>query len=813
MLDGFVSDVRHGIRSLQRHRLVAVLIVTTLSLGIGVVTALFAVIAAVLLRPIVPDQDRVVRVSKLDTARGNFPASLSLPEFELWQQQTRSFDVLAAVDHAATGDIALAIDGRTSPVRMAPVAGDFFGVIQRGQPLYGRWLQPSDEFVGAAPVAVVSERFWQRASGRDPAFVGRRLTWGGNRTLVVVGIAPSDVDYPLGTDIWIPGTAVFDGQAGRFDARNPGFAQFELLGRLAPRISAEQARAELAVIQDRIVRQFPADYMSLQVLVRPILDVVVGSTRQIILVLFAAASLVFVIAGINVAALLLMRASSRLPEMHVRTALGAGVWQLLRHTIAEALVLGVSGTIGGLLIARGCVALILWLAPADVPRIEQAAIDFRVLAFCAIAASAWVFTLGVVPMWAYRRGVLSPGLTRSIREGSHRTTALRVFTVAQISAAVIVAIGAGLLVRSLDHLRTIDRGFDSHNLLMMSLLLPDTLQRDPKAMLAFYDRLLPQIEALPGVVSASPTHVGPGSGTLGLSAPMRFDNQTVDAAKTNPWSTWEPVLPSYFRTLGIRIVSGREFTDADRADGVPVTIVSESLARRYWPGQSAIGKRLQFVATPEWPWVTVVGVATDTRYRDLTNPWMTAYFPARQFFFFQAASLLVRTSMPPEAVVPAVLQRIHAVEPAATVTSTSTMTTLLARELARPLIAVTVSLLFALLASLLAAVGVYGVMAYEVRERRREIAVRLTVGAAPADIFRTIARRSVIVGGSGVIIGLAIAATGTQAIRSLLYGVAPVDPLTFLVGAVVLFGIALTASYFPARQAAATDPAVALRAE
>jgi putative ABC transport system permease protein len=812
MRDVLLGDIRYALRSLRRGGFFAALTILTLSLGIGVVTALFAVISAVVLHPIVPDQDRVVRVSKLDTQRGDFPFSLSLPEFVAWRDQSRSFEVLAAVDHAATGPVAIGLDGQLSAVQLAPVSADFFRVVHRGEPLHGRWFEPSDEQLGAEAVAVVSERFWRRASGGDPAFVGRRLSWAGDRTLLVVGVAPATVDYPLDTDIWAPAATVFDGQARRFDARSRNFSQFELVGRLAPAVSLDRARAELTVIHHRVVEEFPNDYRRMPVVVEPLLDTVVGDSRRVLFALFAAAALVFVIAGVNVAALLLMRASGRHTEMAVRVALGAGHGRLVRQTVTEGLVLGALAAVCGLLVARAILGAVLWLAPGDVPRIEHAVLDLRVLAFCVVAALAWVVTLGTVPAWGQSRVARSPGVEHSFR-GVRGTRGLQVFTIAEIAAAVVVAIGAGLLVRTFVHLQAIERGFDSNNLLMISLLLPEARQRDPRAMLAFYDQLLPQVEALPGVVSASPTHVGPGSGALGLSAPMLFDGQTPQEARTNPWATWEPVLPSYFRTLGIAIVRGRGFTDADRRDGAPVAIVTESVAHRYWPGQDPLGKRLQFVAAPNWPWVTVVGVVADTRYRELTKSWMTVYFPADQFFFFQAASLLIRAASAPDALVPAILERVRTLEPGATVETVSSMDTLLARELARPLTSLTVTGVFALVAILLAAVGVYGVMSYEVRQRRRELAVRSAVGATPADIFRSVVRRSLIVGAAGAVAGLVLATSVTHTLRSLLYGVQPIDPGVFLTVAGVLLGVVFIATSFPARQAARTDPVVALRAE
>jgi putative ABC transport system permease protein len=808
-------SLHYAVRTLSRERFVTVLTVLTLGTGIGVVTALFAIVSAVLLRPIVPDQDRVVIVSKLDTQRNNFPISLSLPEFAEWRDQTRSFDVVSAVDHAATGNVPLVIDGRSVPARLAPVSADFFGVVHDGEPLLGRWFTPADEQSGADVVAVVSERFWRRVGGGDPAFVGRRLSWFGDRTMLVIGIAPAAVDYPLGTDIWAPGATVFDGRAGRFDANNRAFFQFEILGRLRRGVSLDQARAELTVINRRVAAAFPKEFNPTAVLVEPLIEHVAGESRRVLLALLAAAGLVFVISGVNVAALLLMRASARRSESAVRVALGASSGRLLRQALTEGLVLALLGAMCALLIARTLLVVLQWLSPGDVPRIELATIDLRVMIFGVVSAVAWALTLGTVPAWTNRRLARSPGVEHAFR-GVRGSRGLLIFTVAEVAAAVVVAIGAGLLFRSFAHLQSIERGFNSNNLVMASLLLPEARQRNPRSMIAFYDQLLPHVTALPGVVSAAPTHVGPGSGTFGLSAPMFFEGQTPEDSKTNPYSTWEPVLPSYFRTLGIPILRGRAFTDADRGDGAPVAIVSESVAQRYWPGQDPIGKRLQFVYSTkagEWPWVTVVGIAADTRYRELTKSWMTVYFPADQFFFFQAASLVVRASSTTEALAPALLQAVRTIEPGATVASIAPMNTLLERELARPLTAMTVSGVFALIAIALAAVGVYGVMSYEVRQRRREIAVRSAIGATAAAIFNTVLRRSLLVGLAGAGIGLVLAGAVTRMLASLLYGIQPLDPFVFFIGAGVLLAVVVAAASLPARRAAAVDPIDALRSE
>ena len=514
----------------------------------------------------------------------------------------------------------------------------------------------------------------------------------------MIGIAPDAMDYPLGTDIWAPASRVFDGQSGRFDAQNRTFAQFELIGRLAPGVDIDRARAELTVVHRRVAKAFPGDYpVCPRSRIEPLIDSVTGSSRRILLALAAGAGLVFLVAGVNVAALLMMRAFERQHEIAVRLALGAREIDVLRHTVAEALVLAGSGIGGGLLITRGLLVLLPWLSPDETPRLATATIDLRVAAFCALTAIVWVVTLGTVPVWWQRRRTAAPGVSHG-RRGTRRTTGLTVFAVAQVATAVVVTTGAGLLIETLAHLRAVDRGFDAHHLTLLSFVMPASRYRDPQVMLALYDRVLPQIETLPGVRGASPVHVGPGSGTLGLSAPMLFEGQTAASAATNPWSTWEPILPWYFRTLGIPMVRGRVFTDDDRRESAPVAIVSESTARRYWPGQDPVGKRLRFVADGTWPWVTVVGVARDTRYRELTRSWLTVYFPARQFFFFQAGSLVVRSAADPQALALVILQRMQAVEPAVSLSSATSIDALLGRELARPLTAMSVASLFAALA-------------------------------------------------------------------------------------------------------------------
>lgn len=815
MLDAFLYDMRYAARTLRRNLFLAGVTAVTLGLGIGVVTALFAVIHAVLLQPIATDQDRVVRIWKQDVERGLDRDFVAYPEFLAWREDVRSFARLAAINYGDIWSQPISLDGQPTSVALTPVSRDFFQVLLGAAvPLHGRWFQPVDEAPGAELVGVVSERFWRRM-GADPEFVGRRLTWAGSeRTLLVIGIAPAGFDYPLGADIWVPIARFFCPDCpGRFDFESRRFAQFELLGRLAAGVSLDQARAELAVINRRVSAQFPGDYRPVRVVVEPVLHAVVGNARQVLLFLFAAAGLVFVIAGVNIAALLLIRGANHRRELAVRIALGASHARLARQALAEGLWLGGFGALCGLVFARLFLAVVHGMAAANVPRIEQAALDTSVVGFGVVAALGWVLALGTAPIWSNRKLAITPGFRSSELSfrGVGRTSALRVLTIAEIASAVTVAIGAGLLVRSFIHLQAIDRGFEPNNLAVIPLLLPESRYPDPSARLAFYQRLLPHLTSIPGLMSAAPIHMRPGSGVAGLSAPMRFEGQTPEDAETNPWATFDPVTPSYFRTLGIPIVRGRGFTGADTRDAAPVAIVSEAVARRYWPGQEPLGKRLEF--TSELPWFTVVGVAADLRYRELTKNWLTVYFPAGQFFFFSPGGLVVRIASAPAAFVPAIRQSIQTVDPHVAIHSVETMNTLLSRELSRPRTALAVAALFALMAVFLAAIGVYAVMSHEVVTRRHELAVRSALGASPARIFRAAVRRSLALGAAGAVIGVAVASMATRLLRALLFGVEPADPSTFLAGAGALVAVVLLASALPAVRAAATDPVTVLRAE
>ena len=807
-------DLTSAARSLRRQPLLACSTILTLGLGLGVVSGFFAIVDAALLTPIAAHRDTVVRVWKHDAQSRIARFPLSYPELALWRERVQGVRQIAAISYADVSTAALHLGNESIPVEIAPVSADFFSVLLDGPPLLGRWLLPSDDGNRVELAAVASERFWQQVGGGDPAFIGQRLRWpGGSRALVIVGVAPSSLQFPATADLWVPIDGFFETNSGNpyLDLHSRRFANFHFLARLRPGVTVEAARAEFEVVSRGVVRAYPEDYRPLSIVVEPLLDATLGTLRPVTLFLFAGAGLLFLAAGGNVAALLIMRAAGQTREMAVRLALGASRGDIARQVLCDSALIGAAAAVTGLAIAHLCIRIARALAQEHLPRIDTAALNGQVLAFCIAATLLWVTTFGAVPIWHRRRvdaGHLTPQLANRT---TRRASALTAMVVGQVAVAVIVAAAAALLLRSFGHLSAIDRGVESSRLAVINLFVPDTIYATPESREALFARLLPQLSALPGAIDATTVHNGPGSGQAGLSARMRFEGQQEAEAQSNPYGTWEPIVPSYFATMGVSILRGRGFTDGDDREAPPVAVVSESVARRYWPGQNPIGKRLQF--TPQFPWTTVVGVAADTRYRELTREWLTVYFPAKQFFFFAPGSIVVRTAVPPATLAADFRRTINSVEPAAAVHSIETMDQLMAAEIARPRAAMAIGLLFALCAVIVASIGVYAVFSFEIAHRRREFAVHAALGASPARILRAVLQRGLLLGTIGTVAGLSAASWLTQFLSAILFEVAPIDVTSFAVAAASLLVIVTLASLAPARRAARSDPAVLLRTE
>ena len=803
-----MSDLRFAVRGVVRRPLASAVAVATLSLGLASVTALFAVTDAVILQPVGDRDSRLVRIWKDDVERGGgllFP--ISHPEYLVWKDEATSFDALAAINYADGAANAVMIDDEPVTANRVLASAELLDVVG-ARPAYGRLLEAADDVVGAELVAVVSHRFWRRVSG-DPGFVGQRLSNAGDTPFTIVGILQPDVAYPIDADIWFPLVPAFTRDP---DATldSPGTTQFHVVGRLAPDVAIGRARSELAVIHGRLSAAYREDYPQMPIVVTPLVDTVVGHVWPTLALLLAGAALVFLVAGANVAILLLMRAESRRVEMAVRSALGATRGQLLRQTVIEALVLGVAGVGGALILSRGLLALTNVIDASQVPRIDEASLSPEVMAFTVVTMTAWVLAFGTAPAWQTRVTRLHGFLAHRSAEPSHGTgRRLQVMAAAQIAFAVVVLVSAGLLTRSLWQLQSIDRGLESDGVVMTRIFLPWQRYGTPDQVRAFYDRAVVAIERLPGVISAAPFHLPPGTATTGLSSPFQFEGQTPDESATNEWANWDIATPRYFETMGIPIVSGRAFARTDTADTQRVAIVSESAAARYWPGAEPIGKRVRI--SPRFEWATVVGVAADLRYRELTNNWMTVYYPATQSFHFDAGNLAIRTARPPSTLLSTIRDTIQAIEPSIPIDTLTPMDELLAAELARPRLAVQISIAFGLVTLALITVGLFGTVSFDARQRRVELAIRSALGASPHALRRLVAGRGLRLAAAGVVTGLAATALGARALAAVLFGVAPLDPVTLATVSGGLALLAVAACWIPARRAASAAPAELLR--
>ncbi len=804
-----MSDLRFALRGLVRRPLVSTVAVATLSLGLAAVTALFAVTDAVILQSVGDDDSRLVRIWKDDVERGGgllFP--ISYPEYLVWKDEAAGFDALAAINYADGAMTAVLVDDEPVIANRVLASAGLLAAVG-ASPAHGRLLEAGDDVEGAALVAVVSHRFWRRVSG-DPGFVGRRLRFPGETPFTIVGVLQPDVTYPVDADIWLPLVPAFTAPNPDAALDSPGTRQFHVVGRLAPGVSIEQARSELAIVHGRLSEAYPEDYPRMPIVVTPLLDTVVGHVRPTLALLLAGAGLVFLVAGANVAILLLMRAESRRVEMAVRSALGATRGQLLRQTVIEALVLGAAGAAGALALGRGLLALANVVDPARVPRIDEASLGPEAVAFTVAAMLAWVLAFGTAPAWRTRAGRLRGFLAHRSAEPSTGTgRRLQAMAAAQFAFAVVVLVSAGLSTRSLWQLQSIDRGLESDGVATARIVLPGQRYGTPDRVREFYDRAVEAVERLPGVMSAAPFHLPPGTGTTGLSSPFQFEGQSPDEAETNEWANWDIATPRYFETMGIPIVRGRAFERTDTADARRVAIVSESAAERYWPGEEPIGRRVRL--SPRFEWATVVGVAADLRYRELTNNWMTVYYPAAQSFHFQPGNLAIRTERPPATLLSAVRGAIRDIEPAIPVGTLTPMDELLAAEFARPRLAVRISVAFGLVTLALITVGLFGTVSFDARQRRVEMAIRSALGASPRALRSLVAGRGLRIAAVGMATGLVATALGARALAAVLFGVAPLDPVTLATVSGGLALLALMACWIPARRAASIDPSEALR--
>jgi putative ABC transport system permease protein len=811
MLDSLQQDLRDACHGLWRARTIAIAAVLTLSLGIAGTTTMFALIQGVLLRPLpVHEQDRLILAWKVVPTAGSAEYPFGNAEIEAVARESRLLESAAGVTRNGAGRTVMVDSGLPVYANAAEVTGRYFDVLGVDAVL-GRALGSSDDVDGAEHVIVLSNGFWHRRYGASRDIIGRQILLD-DEPFRIVGVMPPDLDYPAGAEVWRTTSSVpADGPFGDAVRR-----EVNLLGRLRPGVTVAQATSEIAALNLRLEADAPPNELrGLLPVVRRFTDVVVGDVRPVMLALFAAVALVLLISTANVANLLLMRGESRRSELAMRAALGASRARIVRQVLAESLVLAALAGAAGLAVTWWTLQALVALVPGGLPRVESVRIDAAVVLFSITIVLISAAVAGLFPALSSLRA----DLVSHLRNGGHTiaggvaTRGRQILVVAQVALAVTVVAAAGLLIRSVLALQAVDLGLPADRLVLIDLHVPPATYADRHRHARFLDEAIAQLESAPAVSAVTPVNLPPFTGQ-GWDVP-RFtaEGQTRDQAAANPSLNLESVHPNYFATFQVPVVRGRIFSTADRDGAAPVAIVSEDVAASTWPGADPTGKRLKMgpPGSAE-PWYTVVGVAARARYREIARSRPTLYLPAAQFQM-TATMLVMRTTAPLQSVASFARNRLHIVEPDVQIMRITPFAELLDRPLARPRFNAALLGMFGVAALLLSSVGLYAVMAAYVACRDREIALRVALGATGSRVRRLVLAETARLAGMGTLLGLIGTAMATRLLTSMLFEVAPLDPLTMVGAALLLAAASALASYVPLRRATRVDAMAILRSQ
>lgn len=794
-------------------RLFLFTLVPTLALGVGLSTAVFTVANAVLIRKLpVANQEQLVILNGITQDRrfANFP--LSVAEYAQLRESTRALESTAYFAYYGASPLTVTDGAATFRLRRAMVSGDFFDVLG-AHAAVGRALTADDDRLGSPAVIVLSHRVWMQRFGADSTIVGRTLTIheSGSR-VTVAGVMAPGFDFPDRADFWAPLTRTATGTADSLHITSP---MLNVLGRLAPGATVAQASGELTAIFSR--DGAPAMEKDVRGTGTSLTTVILGDTRPTLIAVSAAAALLLLLACFNVSNLLLVRGLGRAREVTIRTALGASRGRIIRELITESAKLAAIGSTLGIAVAWGAVALFKRIAPPELPRLDELSADWTMLAIAIVTGTITLAVSSVAPVLLSSRA--DPG--EALRGSGTRSTGTRGaqraaewLVVTQVAFATLVLTAAGLTVRSLLQLQDVQLGVDTQRLLVVDFSVRSGAVSPVGARTALYDQLARRVNALPGVQAATPALNSPFAPPgHGISGRFTAPGQTAEQVAASPIMNIEIVAPEYFNTLGTPVVRGRAFNDGDVKGARPVIIVSRATAAYYWPGEDPIGKRIGWSQSTSNA-LTVVGVAADTRYRELRRTQPTVYFPVKQSEFPVAPNvLLVRATGREADLVPSIRGAAAEASTDLTVVSARSFEDLLAEPTAQPRMVAVLLSAFAATALFLSAVGLFAVISEQLRRRRREFGIRAAVGATPSAVAGLILRRGVTIAAVGGVVGVAAAMGFGSVLSALLFGVRPSDPATLISVAVFIVVAAAGACAVPALSAARTDPTEALRAE
>ena len=808
------QDIRFGLRMLLKSPSVSIVATIALALGIGANTAIFSVVNAVLLLPLpFPNSDSLVALFETDLQRGMQRGSHSYPNFfDLRSQNT----VLERASCYHSSDYIMT--GRGEPARLqgAVVTSDLFPLLGVA-PMLGRTFLPDDDKPSeTGRVVVLSQSLFQKRFNSDPSILNQTITLSGV-TFTVVGVMPAGFEFPIQNDpveLW---TTIAGDAAGKQPVTAQRGAHFlQVVGRLKPGVSVDQAQAEFTAIAARLEQQYPDTNTHRSLRVDSALSALVGDVRPTLLILLGAVACVLLIACANVANLLLARATSRHKEMAIRTALGASRMRVIRQLLTESVLLSLLGGAVGLLLAVWWSDLLIALGKEDIPRAIQVGIDWRVLGFTLGVSLLTGLVFGLAPAFHSSKRELVDSLKeggRGTSEGARRNKVRSVLVVTELAIAVVLLVGAGLLMKSLWRLQKVNSGLAPENVLTFNLGLPEKYNWEKQAQ--FFVDLKARLESTPGVQSASSILPLPLSGDR-FSISFQIDGRPV-APKDEPSGDFFAAGVGYFKTMGIPIIKGRDFDDRDRHGSTPVVIITETLARQFFPNEDPIGKRIKpginTIEDEKSPWRDIIGIAADVRNRALNSPPKPAYYVPQTQVPFDAAIMVIKTTGEPHSLVSAATKQVAALDQDLPLYGVKSMDEYLSSSVAAPRFSTTLLSIFAAVALVLTVVGLYGVMSYSVAQRTNEIGIRLALGAQSRDVLLMIVKQGGMLILLGLVIGLVGAFALTRLIASLLFGVTAKDPITFAAVAVLLAIVALLACYVPALRATKVDPMDALRCE
>ena len=809
-MERLIQDLRYAFRTLAKNPGFTFLVVIALSLGIGATTAIFSVVNAILLRSLPYNEpERMVLPVSTNAAREITRGGVSYADYLDWRNETSIFEHVA-VYQGQNAD--LTDGGEPQRVSVGVVSEDYFAVM-KAPPVLGRTFSAEEQQTSEARAVVLSYGLWQSRFGGDPAISDRTIMLNG-RPYPVIGVMPKDSQFPGTHDLWA--ALGVGANAGPDHLRRDNMV-YRSVARLKDGVSVEQARAVVGAIARRVELEHPESMQGWGASVIPVHEFVVGPTlRRALLVLFGAVGFVLLIACVNVANLSLARAARREREIAIRIALGAGRLRLIRQLLTESVLLAlVSGAVGFLLALWG-VDLLTALAPDSVPRLDEVSADSRVLLFVLVVSLLTALAFGLVPAMQASKTDLNEALKEGGRSstGGLRGSRIRgVLVVSEVALSLMLLVGAGLMVKSFLKLQQVDPGLNTDNVLTLQLYAPGARYAEPANIADFYRQIVERVKNVPGVESVSASSTLPlGGGGFYLGRVFLAEGRAEPPAGRDHPAQWNVITPAHFNTLDIRILKGRAFDERDTATSTPVTIINESLAREIFPGEEPLGKRIRSWRD-ENALREIVGITEDVRYFGRDDELRGLVYVPHTQNSWRSMVLAVRTTGDPAGFTAAVRGAISSFDKDLAVSRVQTMTQVLDDSMAGPRFNMMLLAVFAGVAMVLAAVGIYGILSYAVAQRTHEIGVRMALGAQATDVLKLVVGHGLKLTLVGVALGLGAAFAVTRVMESLLFEVSATDPVTFTAIALLLVGVALVASFIPARRATRVDPIIALRYE